>query len=62
MNRLCDSCETVNHCSRHGCIPLEPADDPLTTPGEAIDWTYYASIALIVICFGVICAAPLIFR
>lgn len=22
---ICDSCETVQHCSNHGCIPLQPA-------------------------------------
>ena len=21
---VCDSCETVKHCSQHGCIPLQP--------------------------------------
>lgn len=21
---ICDSCETVNHCRQHGCIPLQP--------------------------------------
>jgi hypothetical protein len=21
--RICDACETVSHCSRHGCIPVQ---------------------------------------
>ena len=24
MNKLCDQCETVAHCSQHGCIPSQP--------------------------------------
>jgi hypothetical protein len=24
MHNICDSCETVQHCSQHGCIPLQP--------------------------------------
>jgi hypothetical protein len=24
MHNICDSCETVKHCSQHGCIPLQP--------------------------------------
>ena len=42
--RICDACETVSHCSRHGCIPVQiertggnqGRDDPaplLTAPG-----------------------------
>ena len=23
-HNICDACETVNHCSKHGCIPLQP--------------------------------------
>ena len=23
--RLCDDCETVSHCLKHGCIPKQPA-------------------------------------
>ena len=22
---ICDQCETVAHCTRHGCIPVQPA-------------------------------------
>ena len=22
-HRICDACETVSHCSRHGCIPVQ---------------------------------------
>lgn len=21
---ICDTCETVRHCSQHGCVPLQP--------------------------------------
>ena len=24
MHNICDACETVKHCSQHGCIPLQP--------------------------------------
>jgi hypothetical protein len=23
-HQICDSCETVAHCTNHGCIPLQP--------------------------------------
>lgn len=23
--RICEACETVSHCSRHGCIPVQSA-------------------------------------
>ena len=23
-HHICDECETVNHCRKHGCIPLQP--------------------------------------
>ena len=25
MSKLCDECETVAHCLKHGCIPQQPA-------------------------------------
>ena len=25
MNKLCDECETVAYCLKHGCIPEQPA-------------------------------------
>jgi hypothetical protein len=25
MSKLCDECETVAHCLKHGCIPKQPA-------------------------------------
>jgi hypothetical protein len=28
---ICDSCETVKHCSQHGCIPLQPYPKQTTT-------------------------------
>lgn len=32
---LCDSCETVSHCRRNGCIPLTPLDQyPLRSMAE----------------------------
>lgn len=34
-HKICDACETVSHCSRHGCIPLEPVLRRQTTPEEA---------------------------
>ena len=24
MHNICDACETVQHCSQHGCIPIQP--------------------------------------
>lgn len=24
-HKICDACETVQHCSNHGCVPLQPA-------------------------------------
>ena len=31
QHKICDACETVAHCSNHGCIPLQPAQrKPLT--------------------------------
>lgn len=28
---ICDSCETVKHCSQHGCIPKQPLPKQTTT-------------------------------
>ena len=28
---ICDSCETVRHCSQHGCIPLQPLPKQTTS-------------------------------
>jgi len=28
---ICDSCETVKHCSQHGCIPKQPLPQETTT-------------------------------
>jgi hypothetical protein len=38
MHNICDACETVKHCSQHGCIPkqtLKPCRSPYCecTPG-----------------------------
>ena len=27
MSKLCDECETVAHCMKHGCIPKQQALD-----------------------------------
>lgn len=33
QHQICDACETVQHCTNHGCIPLQPAQrKPLTLP------------------------------
>lgn len=24
-NSICDACDTVRHCSQHGCVPVQPA-------------------------------------
>lgn len=34
MNNLCDECETVNHCLKHGCIPKQPVQEPIATLDE----------------------------
>jgi hypothetical protein len=28
-HEICDQCETVQHCSQHGCIPLQPQSQSL---------------------------------
>ena len=27
---ICNECETVSYCTKHGCIPKQPAPVPLT--------------------------------
>ena len=27
---ICNECETVAHCTKHGCVPKQPAPVPLT--------------------------------
>lgn len=44
---ICDSCETVNHCRKHGCIPLQPAQqEPPTWMKDCADfWEHYTRIS-----------------
>jgi hypothetical protein len=44
-HEICDQCETVQHCSQHGCIPLQPQSQSLKpcrspycecTPGQCL--------------------------
>lgn len=37
-HKICDACETVAHCSNHGCVPLQPAQQkPLRSISEEQD-------------------------
>lgn len=42
-HQICDSCETVAHCTKHGCIPLQPAN----TDWQAIAADQALTIALL---------------
>jgi hypothetical protein len=38
---ICDQCETVAHCTKHGCVPKQPApteDKALKLALEALEW------------------------
>ena len=57
----CDACETVSHCSRHGCIPVQiertggnqGRDDPRSAPADRArlralaPWLVAAAVTLI---------------
>lgn len=32
MTKLCDECDTVDYCNKHGCIPKVPETLPVTVP------------------------------
>lgn len=32
MTKLCDECDTVNHCTKNGCVPKIPENLPVTIP------------------------------
>lgn len=34
QHKICDACETVAHCTKHGCIPLQPAQQKPLTDAE----------------------------
>jgi hypothetical protein len=36
-HKICNACETVEHCTRHGCIPVQPLTriDRLPAPRQA---------------------------
>lgn len=49
-HKICDACETVAHCSKHGCIPLQPQElvhkrqtTPQPTMDDAIDVAFKAA-------------------
>ncbi len=60
-HRICDACETVSHCSRHGCIPVQiertggnqGRDDPRSAPADRArlralaPWLVAAAVTLI---------------
>jgi len=37
MNKICDECETVAHCTKHGCIPKVSAKDAMKLALEALE-------------------------
>ena len=51
-HEICDQCETVKHCSQHGCIPLQPAPvlsaGPIT-PEMLRPWTASERSALVAV-------------
>jgi hypothetical protein len=47
---LCDQCETFSHCSRHGCIPLQPAPPSAAQAGaQARRWCWRLALLLAVV-------------
>lgn len=59
--RICDACETVSHCSRHGCIPVQiertggnqGRDDPRSFPADRVRmarlWPLWVVIAALIL-------------
>lgn len=41
---ICDQCETVVHCTKHGCIPKQPAQQEPNSGRRTMDDGYYCVI------------------
>jgi len=37
MNKICDECETVAHCTKHGCIPKVSVNEAMKLALEALE-------------------------
>ena len=40
MNKICDECETVAHCTKHGCIPKQQALDKMAENAKKLGLDY----------------------
>jgi len=50
---LCNECETVQHCLKHGCIPKQPLiEDEKPTPADG--QLVWAVVAFIVLMLGLL--------
>lgn len=43
MNKICDECETVAHCTKHGCIPKVSVNEAMKLALEALQEVYWSS-------------------
>ncbi len=37
-NSICDACDTVRHCSKHGCVPVQPMVPQRVSLMDRLKW------------------------
>ena len=59
---ICPQCETLDHCSRHGCIPLTDEAYELDAYNQVNGVIKWACIFLAVLCFVGVLALSMVMR